>query len=211
MEHCPILIQVPKFRGWHMLHEEDKALEPLMRVVHSTGGVKVQRGSACLEVGDQLSAILVAMQLLRKKSRWGQIVQAGDKAFEVAGGKWVDPVLPFLKGLSLARLNQPAQAADSLEEAIELQRGFKQAYLEFDQACTALRDFPRCRQVAQKLVDHGGHWVNCWQRPLHFHAGEDPKVTSRPWYEPEQFELVRCLEENFAASASEDQTSERFS
>ena len=61
-----------------------------------------------------------------------------------------------------------------------------QAYLEFDQACTALRDFPRCRQqhvasadigrlrssmylgsgaclecvcgrrVAQKLVDHGG-------------------------------------------------------
>ncbi|CAE7455355.1 PGC [Symbiodinium sp. CCMP2592] len=54
-----------------MLHEEDKALEPLMRVVHSTGG---------LEVGDQLSAILVAMQLLRKKSRWGQIVQAGGHA-----------------------------------------------------------------------------------------------------------------------------------
>ncbi|CAE7775355.1 unnamed protein product [Symbiodinium sp. CCMP2456] len=102
------------------------------------------------------------------------------------------------QGAMVIRSTTVTQAADCLEEAIALNPGFKQAYLEFDQACTALRDFPRCRRVAQKLVDHGGHWVNCWQRPLHFHAGEDPKVTSRPWYEPEQFELVRCLEENFA-------------
>ncbi|CAE7506013.1 ASPH [Symbiodinium natans] len=180
--------------GWHMLREDDKALEPLLRVAHSSGGV---------EAGDQLSAILVAMQLLRKKSRWGQIIQAGDKAFEVAGGKWADPVLPFLKGVSLARLNQPAEAADVLEEAIAMNPGFKQAYLEFDQACTALRDFARCRKVAQNLVEHGGHWVNCWQRPLHFHAGEDPKVTSRPWYDPSQFEMVRCLEENFVVIKNE--------
>ena len=57
----------------------------------------------------------------------------------------VTQVLPFLKGLSLARLNQPAQArdwkiflqgvcvdlcvqaADCLEEAIALNPGFKQA------------------------------------------------------------------------------------
>ena len=70
-----------------------------------------------------------------------------------------------------------AQAADSLEEAIELHRGFKQAhetwtkigkvcscmtftrnrhemqaYLEFDQACTALRDFPRCRLLAAHSI-----------------------------------------------------------
>mmetsp|Transcript_45696 Transcript_45696/g.102303 ORF Transcript_45696/g.102303 Transcript_45696/m.102303 type:complete len:429 (-) Transcript_45696:85-1371(-) len=172
--------------GWHMLHEDDKALPPLLRVMKSDGG---------LPLSDQLSAILVAMQILRKKGAWRQIVDAGDQAFQLAGRTWVDPVLPFLKGLSLARLNEAEKAADLLEAAIQMSPGFKQAYLEFDQAVTALRDFGRCRLMAQRLVDHGGHWVNCWQRPLHFHA-EDPKVTSRPWYDPNAFELVRALEEN---------------
>ncbi|CAE7163306.1 unnamed protein product [Symbiodinium pilosum] len=180
--------------GWHMLHEDEKALDPLLRVMYSNGGV---------EVADQLSAILVVMQILRKKGSWDTIVQAGSKAFEVDGGQWADPVLPFLKGVALARLNKPAEAADFLEEAINMNAGFKQAYLEFDQAATTLRDFERCRRVAQKLVQHGGHWVSCWQRPLHFHAGEDPKVTSQPWYDPDKFELVRCLEDNVAVIQGE--------
>eukprot|EP00913_Durusdinium_trenchii_P017898 g16817.t1 len=49
--------------GWHMLGDNEMALEPLMRVVASTG----------LPVSDQLCAIQVAMPILQKKHRWGHI------------------------------------------------------------------------------------------------------------------------------------------
>lgn len=176
--------------GWHMLGDNEMALEPLMRVVASTG----------LPVSDQLCAIQVAMPILQKKHRWGHIVEAGDKAFELAG-KWVDPVLPFLKGVALGRLKCAAQAADCLEEAIAMNKGFKQAHLEFQQAAAELEDIHRCRRVAQLLVDHGGYWVNSLQRPLHFAA--QPKVRSQPWYEADQFELVKALEQNYAVIKGE--------
>ena len=166
-------------------------------------------------------------------------------------------------------------------------------------AGTGTRLLDRAADVADRPQMCGrGHWVNCWQRPLHFHAGEDPKagcptagsnctgiptnnignsswqtaqlmlpyaacarshpgrgmnrsslsnppqvilvkclqrITLKHRHETRQCllrayrksaestcleelccragcpRLVRCLEENFAASASEDQTSERFS
>eukprot|EP00913_Durusdinium_trenchii_P003331 g3085.t1 len=114
---------------------------------------------------------------------------------------FVDPatlseVLPFLKGVALGRLKCAAQAADCLEEAIAMNKGFKQAHLEFQQAAAELEDIHRCRRVAQLLVDHGGYWVNSLQRPLHFAA--QPKVRSQPWYEADQFELVKALEQNYA-------------
>eukprot|EP00435_Cladocopium_sp_Y103_P026776 s554_g6.t1 len=66
--------------GWHMLGQDDKAFDPLMRAVASEG---------CMSASDQLSAILVVMPLLRKKCQWRQIIEAGDKARKLAAGVWV--------------------------------------------------------------------------------------------------------------------------
>ncbi|CAJ1356854.1 unnamed protein product [Effrenium voratum] len=173
--------------GWHMLGEDEKALEPLLRAVSSQG----------LAVSDHLSAILVVMPLLRQRCRWSQLLQAGEKAYDLAG-RWVDPVLPFMKGVALSRLNCMEQAADCLEEAIQMKPGLKQAHLEFQQAAAELGDTQRCRRVAQLLVDHGGYWVSSLQRPLHF----DPKVRSQPW-------LVHALEDNFGVICAELEAMER--
>eukprot|EP00435_Cladocopium_sp_Y103_P029636 s4468_g7.t1 len=113
----------------------------------------------------------------------------------------VDPVLPFLKGMALERLKCTEQAANHLEESIAMKPGFRQAHLEFQQAASELDDVERCRRVAQLLVDHGGYWVNCLQRPLHF--ASNPKVRSQPWYDPQLFELVHALEKNFDAIRGE--------
>eukprot|EP00931_Biecheleriopsis_adriatica_P093533 TRINITY_DN67270_c0_g1_i1.p1 TRINITY_DN67270_c0_g1~~TRINITY_DN67270_c0_g1_i1.p1 ORF type:complete len:385 (+),score=68.06 TRINITY_DN67270_c0_g1_i1:64-1155(+) len=173
--------------GWHMLGKDDRALEALLRVTKAPAGI--------LSQSDHLSAILVAMPILRRQGKWSHIVQASDRAHELGDESWADPALPFMKGMALARLNQPAKAASSLEQAIQMNPGFVQAYREFDQVATELRDFERCRGMAQKLVDHGGLWVNCWQRPLHFYSGTE--VTSAPWHDPQKFALVRLLEEHF--------------
>jgi len=178
--------------GWHMLGQDDKAFDPLMRAVASDG---------CMSASDQLSAILVVMPLLRKKCQWRQIIEAGDKARKLAAGVWVDPVLPFLKGMALERLKCTEQAANHLEESIAMKPGFRQAHLEFQQAASELDDVERCRRVAQLLVDQGGYWVNCLQRPLHFTS--NPKVRSQPWYDPQLFELVHALEKNFHAIRGE--------
>jgi len=179
--------------GWQMLGQEDKALDPLMRVVASDD---------CMPVSDQLSAILVVMPILRKKCKWPQIVEAGNKAYRLAAGIWVDPVLPFLKGVALERLKCPEEAADFLEQSIIMKPDFKQAHLEFQQAASELNDVERCRRVAQLLVDQGGYWVNCFQRPLYFHA-ENPKVRSCAWWDAQEFQLVRALEENYEVIRSE--------
>ncbi|CAJ1415690.1 unnamed protein product [Effrenium voratum] len=180
--------------GWHMLGEDEKALEPLLRAVSSQG----------LAVSDHLSAILVVMPLLRQRCRWSQLLQAGEKAYDLAG-RWVDPVLPFMKGVALSRLNCMEQAADCLEEAIQMKPGLKQAHLEFQQAAAELGDTQRCRRVAQLLVDHGGYWVSSLQRPLHF----DPKVRSQPWHDPRRFKLVHALEDNFGVICAELEAMER--
>ncbi|CAE8702844.1 unnamed protein product, partial [Polarella glacialis] len=110
--------------------------------------------------------------------------------------------------VALARLGRPAEAAASLEQALEMNPALRQAYLEFDQVATVLRDFERCRRVAQKLVDQGSYWRNCWQRPVHFYAGagdSSQDLASRPWHDPADFALARCLEASAAVIMREFQ------
>lgn len=144
---------------------------------------------------DQVSAIMLVLPVLRKRCEWVQIVKVVDKTRALANGAWLDHSLPFIKGLALNNLNQPADAAEVLEEAINLDAAYEQAFVEFDYAVGLLGDMERCRRMAQKLVDRGGYWVNSWQRPAHFLV--DSAITSLPWHEPQSFELVHDLESNF--------------
>jgi len=164
-----------------------------MRVVEAPKGA--------IAASDQLSAILIVMPMLRRQSKWAVIVRTSEKARDIANGAWVDKTLPFMKGVALCSLNRPAQAASCFEQAIELDPAFHPAYLEFDKAMTLLGKFDRCRQMAQRLVDHGGHWVSCWQRPDHFLS--DPPVASRPWHDPGDFGVVSLLERHFAVIKAE--------
>lgn len=179
--------------GYQMLGDLVQALPRLLRVVDAPAG--------SISVSDHLSSILVVMPMLRKAHQWAAIIKTSDKAREVAGGVWADHTLPYMKGMAFQYLGRPSEAAACFEEAVVVNPGFHQAYVEYDKAMIVLRDFDACRRMAQKLVDHGGHWVNCWQRPDHFLP--DPSVTSRPWHLPENFPLARALEANFHTILSE--------
>ena len=60
-----------------MLGDDAKALQPLLRVVASNG----------LPASDQMSAILVAMPMLQKKSEWLQVIKAGGCCSEADNGQ----------------------------------------------------------------------------------------------------------------------------
>eukprot|EP00747_Dinoflagellata_sp_TGD_P007672 gnl/TRDRNA2_/TRDRNA2_117295_c2_seq1.p1 gnl/TRDRNA2_/TRDRNA2_117295_c2~~gnl/TRDRNA2_/TRDRNA2_117295_c2_seq1.p1 ORF type:complete len:453 (-),score=85.23 gnl/TRDRNA2_/TRDRNA2_117295_c2_seq1:72-1430(-) len=173
--------------GYSMIGDEENAVKLLMRVAEAPVG--------SLAPGDHLSGLMLLAPILRKTASWEALVQVLDKAKAVASDRWVDKSLPYIKGLALTGMRKHAEAAACYEEAINMDPGFKNAFTEFDAAVTQLGDFERCRKVAQKLVDHGGHWVNCWQRPIHLLR--DPLPSSKPWYEAREFEFCRKLEESY--------------
>jgi len=179
--------------GWHLLGDESQSFKPLLAVAEAPAG--------SVSLGDHLTAILIVMPLLKKQCLWAPIVKISDKARALANGAWPEHTLPWVKGIALNNLNRSAQAIESFEQAIDMNPGFWQAYVEFDKSVTVLRDFERCRRMAQRLVDHGGHWVNSWQRPDHFLT--DKVIPSMPWYDAQTIELARTLEENFSVIKAE--------
>lgn len=177
--------------GLAMMGRENDALRHLLDASSAPVGD--------LSVSDHLSAIMQVLPSLRKSRRWLQIIEMTGQARAVGGGKWLHETLPFLAGVAHAGLLEHDTAAALFEDAIQLNPGFRPAYQEFDSAVAALNDSKRARQVAQRLVDHGGFWVNCWQRPPHFLPG----LSSAPWHGAENFEITRRLEQSSGAILEE--------
>lgn len=173
--------------------EEEAALGPLLQV--ATSSAKLSGAE------DRITAAMAVLPLLRKRCDWPQVLTVANAARDAAMGAWVDPSLPYIKGIALMHLDRLAEARNCFKDAVRVDKDFVAAYLEYDSVATRLGKFEQCRQMAQKLVDRGGHWVSCWQRPRHFLT--DKELSSLPWHDAATFDVVRKLESSFAAIKGE--------
>lgn len=146
---------------------EGAALEALAKAVEAPVGA--------LSLSDHVTAVLLLLPGLKDQQRWEEVAECCNKARDACGGSWVQPTLPFMLGVALARIGRTEDAAESLEVAVKMNPGMRNACNEFDSVVAGFGDFERARRVAQRVVDHGGHWINCWQRPPHFLR--DPAIT----------------------------------
>jgi len=181
--------------GYSMIGDQEQAFPRLMRVAEAAPGL--------VPANDQVTAIMMVLPVLRKQVSWAQIVAMVDKTKALAGGTWLDASLPFVKGVALFRLSadRAEDAAALLEQALDLNPGFQQAYVEFENVVGWMGDFERCRRVAQRSVDYGGHWVSCWQRPPHFLRLDC--LASAPWHNAQTFQIARDLEAGYSAIRAE--------
>lgn len=175
------------------LGQEDAALGPLASAARAPADLAPPE--------DRITAAMAVLPLLRKRADWPEVLAVADAARDAAMGAWVDPSLPYVKGFALMQLDRLAEAANCFKDAVRVDKGFVTAYLEYDSVATRMGKFDQCRRMAQKLVDRGGYWVNCWQRPRHFVT--DKAVSSLPWHEAATFDIAKKLEASFPAIKSE--------